>query len=179
MADASNTSLLPIIVGGLLALGGGVVAGSFALFTRYLQSVDDETKRRAQKFEELVQVLHEHKHWLDITRSIRVYGAVGTIEQSPIHKAIAIMTVYFPEHYLKLNELDTAADQYEIWMMVASQKRMKGEIANLNEGHREASDHYLKNFHEFMRELREYAKKEFQSARKRDWRSFRNLFSKR
>jgi hypothetical protein len=58
--------LIPVVVGGLIAIAGGLVGPPFL---HHLQVKADKRKRRAEKFEELVVALHEHKHWLCVPKT--------------------------------------------------------------------------------------------------------------
>jgi hypothetical protein len=70
----ADTSLWPVVVGGLLALGG-TVAGAIATTIRDATQQRYETrKRRADKFEELVAAVYEFDHWLDGIRNRDAYG---------------------------------------------------------------------------------------------------------
>ena len=64
MADASNVSLWPVIVGGLLTMGGGVIAGGVTFVEKFVEKSAEKKKKRAEKFEELVSAVYEFDHWL-------------------------------------------------------------------------------------------------------------------
>jgi cytochrome c oxidase assembly factor CtaG len=73
-----DTSLWPVVVGGLLALGG-TVAGAIATTIRDAGQQRHETrKRRADKFEELVAAVYEFDHWLDDMRERDAFGVGDT-----------------------------------------------------------------------------------------------------
>ena len=72
----ADTSLWPVVVGGLLALGG-TVAGAIATTIRdAAQQRHEIRKRRADKFEELVAAVYEFDHWLE---SIRNRDALASV----------------------------------------------------------------------------------------------------
>lgn len=98
-------TLLPVIVGGLIGLTGGL-AGPWFLETR--KQAAEKKKKRAEKFEELIAAIHEHSHWLDTARSIRVLGIEKELGVNPVTKALAIVTIYFPEFYDEMKEVDLA-----------------------------------------------------------------------
>jgi hypothetical protein len=144
--DLIILAVAPGIVGGVVGLVGGLLGSYFG--PRWLQDQKESAekkRRRAEKFEEFVRLLHEHKHWLNEARRVHVYGLSGEVGESPMHKAIAIMTVYFPEHYQKLNDLDVAADKCESWMMQAGTRRIKGE-PEFAGGFKEVTNPYIQNF---------------------------------
>jgi hypothetical protein len=151
--------LLPVIVGGGIAIIGGLIGPPFL---HHLQQKAEKKRRRAEKFEELIATLYEHHHWLTIVRNVRVFG-LGEDRKvmSPIAKVQAISSVYFPEFEDQIRELDIAADQYEIWMMTAEQKRLKKDVTFADDA-KEVYQPYLQKFHSLLRELREFAMREFQ-----------------
>jgi hypothetical protein len=51
--------LLPAIVGGLIAIAGGLVGPPFL---HHLQQKAERKRKRAEKFEELIAALYEHHH---------------------------------------------------------------------------------------------------------------------
>ncbi len=92
----ADNSLMPVVVGGLLALSGIAVTGAITLAIHWLQSGAEKKKRRAEKFEELVSAIYQFDHWVDILRNIQVYGEEHSLEASPFAKIQAITAIYFP-----------------------------------------------------------------------------------
>lgn len=93
MADAGSSSIVPlvsVVIGGCLTLSG-------QWFLSRQQSGREAERRRSDKFEELVEALFEHKHWLDVIRDVRAFGKDGAIPPTPLPKAQAIAAVYFPD----------------------------------------------------------------------------------
>ena len=158
MADASNVSLLPVVVGGLLTMGGAVIGGLVTLGVTLLQQWHDDKKRKAVKFEELVSALYEHYHWLDKAKNIRVFNNEGELGISPIARVLAITTAYFPDLDGKVRELDIAADGYELWMFNARQK-MLDKKPNYADGFQEPWKKYLEARSALMTELKAFAEK--------------------
>jgi hypothetical protein len=110
----ADTSLWPVVVGGVLALGG-TVAGAIATTIRdAAQQRHERKKRRADKFEELVAAVYEFDHWLD---SMRGHGGPKTV--SPFSKVQSIAAVYFPQFSELISELNGASRQYRIWIVEA------------------------------------------------------------
>jgi hypothetical protein len=70
----AETSLLPVVVGGLLTMGGGAVTGGITLIVNAIQSSKDKEKRRAEKFEELVTAVYEFETWLDDRENMLAFG---------------------------------------------------------------------------------------------------------
>src|SRR4051794_23429816 len=93
--------LIPVIVGGLIAVIGGLVGPPFL---HRMQVKADTRKRRAEKFEELVGALYEHNHWLDMHKNIKLFANEGVLPVSPMGKVQAIISVYFPQFRTQINE---------------------------------------------------------------------------
>jgi hypothetical protein len=151
-------TLLPVIVGGLIGLTGGL-AGPWFLETR--KQAAEKKKKRAEKFEELIAAIHEHSHWLDTARSVRVLGSEKELGVNPITKALAIVAIYFPQFYDEMKEVDLAARHFESWMFEAGQKRLDG-AKDFRDGHIEAYDSYARNRLSILDDLRKFASEEFQ-----------------
>jgi hypothetical protein len=150
-------TLLPVIVGGLIGLTGGL-AGPWFLETR--KQAAEKKKKRAEKFEELIAAIHEHSHWLDTARSIRVLGIEKELGVNPVTKALAIVAIYFPEFYDEMKEVDLAADQFETWMFEAGQKRLDG-VKDFRDGHIDAYDPYARKRLNILNNFRKFASDEF------------------
>jgi hypothetical protein len=101
----ADTSLWPVVVGGLLAglfaLGGIGVGAVVASRRDAAQERREARKRRADKFEELVAAVYEFDHWLD---SMRGHGGPQTT--SPFSKVQSIAAVYFPQFSELISELN-------------------------------------------------------------------------
>jgi hypothetical protein len=159
----ADTSLWPVVVGGLLALGG-TVAGAIATTIRDAAQQRHETrKRRADKFEELVAAVYEFDHWLEGIRNRNVFGIGNGPERvTPFAKVQSISSVYFPQFSDLVRELERASSQYMIWIHEAAQKRLTNYIANLNEGSKEVIGPYLQKREALLDALKKFAHAEFQ-----------------
>ena len=91
----------------------------------------------------------------------RVFGAPDRNVASPMAKVQAISSVYFPEFEEQIRQLDIIADQYEIWITEAGQKRLAKDDT-FAEGATEAHQPYYEKFQSLLKELRQFAKREFQ-----------------
>jgi hypothetical protein len=154
--------LVPVIVGGLLAIAGGAVT---TVLLHFMRIKTEKKNKRAEKYEELVAAIYEYDHWLDKKKSIRVFGEEGELAPSPFAKLHAISTAYFAEFEEKIRDLERAADDYELWMSKAAQRRITGEppqsyAANFMDVY----GPYAEKQHELLRALKEFAKREFQSG---------------
>lgn len=75
-----DTSLMPVIVGGVLAIAGGATS---SVILHVMRTKAEKRNKRSEKFEEMVAAVYEHSHWLEQARNIRVFGSEGAITLSP------------------------------------------------------------------------------------------------
>jgi hypothetical protein len=146
--------LLPVIVGGGLTLAGGH-------YLQTLQSKTEKQKRRAEKFEELVTAVYEHERWLGDMRNHRIFGEPSPETLSPLAKVHAISIAYFPELGNDIEQLESAARDYEMWMLDAAQKRIASGNADTS-GHQEAVRAYVGAMKDLLLALRSVSRQEFQ-----------------
>jgi hypothetical protein len=109
MAIKMDATLVPVIVGGLLTVAGGLIGSGITLAVKWFESSQEKKKRRAEKFEEFVRLLFEHRQWLDTMESRVVFGKDEREGLSPLARAEAICSVYFPSARQGLDRLDNAA----------------------------------------------------------------------
>jgi hypothetical protein len=159
----AETSLLPIIVGGLLGIGGIGVTGGITLIVNQQQSSREKKKRRSDKFEELVAAVYEFDHWIDNHRRKVAYGQEWTETVSPFAKVQSISSVYFPQYDRQIIELKAAASGYRSWMSGYGGKRLAGTLDPLeSDGFGEAYRPYLEKLNTLLDALKEFAREEFQ-----------------
>jgi hypothetical protein len=159
MADGS---LAPVIVGGLLAMGGGAVTGGITLIVNAIQSSKDKEKRRAEKFEELVTAVYEFEAWLNDRENMMAWGEKVEIGVSPLAKLESISAVYFPTFMKKIEALALVSKNYQAWMAEAGFKRTSGKTAQeVNEGLIDVYNPYLVRRDELLEELKKYAVENF------------------
>jgi hypothetical protein len=159
----ADSSLWPVVVGGLLALGG-TVAGAIATTIRdAVQQRHETRKRRADKFEELVAAVYEFDHWLEGIRNRDAFGQDKVPETvSPFAKVQSISSIYFPQFVEPIAELDRASTQFRIWIHQAEGRRVTNNIAQLSDGFNEASAPYVQKRQELLAALQKFAHDEFQ-----------------
>jgi hypothetical protein len=131
--------LLSVVIGGLLAIGGG--AGT-QWYLHKLRTEEERRGRRAAKFEELVAALYEHEHWLQIDTRIKVYGEASERTVNPIAKIEAITAVYFSEFMDDVAKLRRAATQCEAETSKAALQRIQGKTEGLGKAAVEAYSPY-------------------------------------
>ena len=85
---------VPVIVGGILAIAGGIAGQSLT----HIVSVRRERKKLIrEKAEALIAALYEHRDWVGRENSRLVFGSELPEMPSPLDKAYAIQELYFPE----------------------------------------------------------------------------------
>lgn len=154
-------SLVPVIVGGLIGLAGGIAGPPLS---HWLNEGSSNKKKRAEKLEEMIGYIYAHDHWLNVLRNIRVFGAQDTQEPAPLPKAKAITAIYFPQFTDDLTELDVIASRYELWMLEKCKQRLAGNIDGLGDGQMEAYKPYMDKREEVLGKLREFAASEFATS---------------
>jgi hypothetical protein len=161
MADASDTSLWPVIVGGALALvgsfGGVIIANVF-------QGRREKEKRQAEKFEELVKTIYEFESWL-IERRDSSYDRDSKPREiiSPLAKIDAITAIYFSRFMPMVHDLSRrASSHFEEW--IAHNRRDILQGASSPDGHNEAYGTFLAKRSVLLEALSKFADEEFAAA---------------
>ena len=153
-------NLAPVLVGGLLTLGGVVAAALGTVIRDVVQRRSEERKRRADKFEELVASVYEFDHWLDRLKDRFVFGADVPETVSPFAKVQSNSSVYFPQFSILANDLDEAATDYRHWMIGAGEKRLNKDPTYLA-GFIEAYEPYKRRRNALLDALQQFARKHF------------------
>lgn len=161
MAEASDVQLLPVIVGGLLAMGGGLIAGASTIFISWRKDKTDLKVRRAEKIEQLAAAIYEFDHWLETKQSIMVYLTDEKLGPSPFYKIQAIAAVYFPALLPQIALLKGGSHIFTDWIAKAALKRLEGNIAGVNEGLTGAYNPYLEAQSGLLVQLIQQAQREF------------------
>ena len=161
MADAPTlgsvlATVVPVMVGGLIAIAGG---GGTQWYLHKLKSEEEKKAKRAAKFEEIVGALHEHKHWLTVKESERLFGVEGTKLPSPLGKASAIACLHFPEIKPSIKDLQGLSTKYELWMLERMGERLAGKEVS-REGMIELFKAFGWKFDEVVSALEELARRE-------------------
>ena len=152
--------LLPVLVGGAIGIIGSFV-GPF--FLQRVKDAADKKRKRVEKFEELVAAVVEHYHWMANVRYFFLTGQGSQGTLSPITKIEGIVSTYFPEFEMLVRQLDSASNQYEMWILDTGQKRVRGEQGYEKlTGHDGVLTKYTEKRAEFMLELKLFARRKFQ-----------------
>jgi len=111
----------------------------------------------------LVAAVYEFDHWVDSIRQRDAYGVDGIPETvSPMAKVQSISSVYFPQFDGLIREWDLAVIQYRVWIHTAGQKRLAGNVTQVNDGLEEAYKPYWQKRDALMDALKQFAREEFQ-----------------
>jgi hypothetical protein len=159
---AGETNLLPVIVGGLLTIGGGAVGGFGTLVRDAILNRQEKSKRKADKFEELVVAVYEFDQWVDNQRVKAIAGNDETPMVSPFAKVQAISAIYFPQFDPDVIELDKATSIYRMWMSNLGVSRVAGTMGNKPVGFIESYHPYNVARETLLKKLKEFAHGEFQ-----------------
>lgn len=153
------TTLVPVIVGGVIGLAGGLLGPPL---THWLNKKTDRKKREAQKLEELIDALYEYSHWLASIQNIRVFGHEMPEKPNPISKAIAITAIHFPQFNSEILELELMTNSYHQWMFSRARARLDGtKSGELTQGFSDAYKPFLEKFNVVVKRLKDYAEAEF------------------
>src|SRR5260370_25146474 len=156
-----DTSLWPIVLTGLFTLSGslgGIGVGLVGSARRdAAQERHEKAKRRADKFEELVAAVYEFDHWLSGVRERDAFGVSPDIPVtvSPFAKVQSISSVYFQQFSELILELETASDQYRIWMYQAEGRRVS-KNAQYADGFSEAYGPYVQKREALLDALKKF-----------------------
>jgi hypothetical protein len=98
MADPSIldelTKAVPVVIGGLLALSGGLVGH---IVTHRLAKSRERESMTRQKAEALVKALYAHMQWLEEKRITLIFRGGEHDTPAPLDEARMIQRLYFPE----------------------------------------------------------------------------------
>jgi hypothetical protein len=98
MADSSIyteiAKAVPVVIGGLLAVGGGVIA---QIVTHRLAVRREQANLRRERLESLVKALYGHQRWIEEKLQIVVFENEDHRAPAPIDEARMLQTLYFPE----------------------------------------------------------------------------------
>jgi hypothetical protein len=164
MTDISAASLLivllPVVVGGAIGIIAGLV-GPYCI--QRAKDAADKKRKRAEKLEELIAAVVEHFHWISAFRYFTISGQGSEPTLSPITKVQAITGTYFPEFDVLVQQLDSASNEYEKWILSIGQKRVRNERGYEKlVGHDEVLKAYTEKQQAFLTALRRFARREFQ-----------------
>lgn len=157
----ANDSLWPVIVGGLLAMGGIAINNVVNFLLNRQKSEEEKRKERAAKFEELVAAIYEFDHWLDIERNRGLGSITDAPTMSPFAKIQAIGAVHFPNLDPLIRELEDKTATYRNWIETANYQRQSGQLVKFPSGYMEALKPYMDARDKLIDELKGFAHRKF------------------
>jgi hypothetical protein len=131
--------LWPVIVGGLLTMGGGLIAGLLTIFTKWIDLDAERRRRHVDKVEQLVSAVYEHDQWIDEARS-RAFRGETVDPISPLAKIEAISAAYFPAVRSHVVRFKNETNKYIVWIAEARMKTLRKESDTINDGLRSYLD---------------------------------------
>lgn len=153
MLGQTLVSLLPVIIGGLIALLGGAVG---PVVSHFLTSKNDRKRERIEKFEELFELLGDYERWVESEYKRMVWGEKTVSRPSPLLRAQAICAMYFHDLKPYLVELNEATANYFLWMSDAGIRRVQ-KTPNISEGFKDVYAPYHRKWVECVKATSDYA----------------------
>jgi hypothetical protein len=148
-----------ILLGGALAIAGGVIGPTIV---HRLQAKEREHRLRAEKLEQLAASVLESQVWLDDKRDDKLFGKDIRPGVSPITRAYAIATIYFPELVNTVNELQQAAQSHVQWIAQTALKQVEGEEVQFPPADLHANyKKYMDKLQDTITEINRTASREF------------------
>ena len=115
-------SLLPVAIGGLLAIGG---AFSGTLLTYLLNQRSQRKKIKREKLEQLLSAANKTEHWLDQYKNTSLRGIEENIGPSPISEVEYLSALYVNELSLEVTRLSYTAAKYFEFIATTNSKRLE------------------------------------------------------
>ena len=138
---------LQTLLGGVLAIGGGVGAPAV---THWLNRKEVARRERQQHFNELIDAMHDNDHWLTEVRERCVGGAPNQIRLEPTSRIRAIVWLHFDQLIDAIDEYVEQHDTMKIFYSQEQLKRLEGRLnpdivqfTKLNRAYRKAFDDAL------------------------------------
>jgi hypothetical protein len=85
---------IPVVIGGLLAVGGGI-AGQ--VFTHRLAERREKAKLQRERLEALVKALYAHEQWLSAKWNTMIFRNEDHDAPSPLDEVRMLQALHFPE----------------------------------------------------------------------------------
>lgn len=102
-------TLAPVIVGGLLAIGGAL---SGTLLTYLLTQRAQRKKLKREKLEQLLSAANRTEHWLDEYKNTKLDNIEKDIGASPISEVEYLSALYVKELAMEVSLLSLATAKY-------------------------------------------------------------------
>ncbi|TAV99944.1 hypothetical protein ELI24_16925 [Rhizobium ruizarguesonis] len=146
--------LLPVIIGGTLAILGGALS---PLLSHFLTGRRARAERRIQQFEAMVSAVYEHGEWLEMHNRSFVFGEAIEPGPSPMNKVHSIAIIHFPELVAPVLRMSILGLEYQQWMAGAGKARVVGNVPGMSEGFKKAHTGWIKAQGDFLDVAAKYA----------------------
>jgi hypothetical protein len=115
---------IPVVIGGILAVGGGVIA---QVVTHRLAISRDERNLRRERLESLVKALYAHQQWIEDRFNTMIFKNAEHDIPSPLNEVRMLQILHFPE--LSTEVCAVLDAQLPLLKFIGDQKvaRMNGE----------------------------------------------------
>ena len=119
-------SLVPVIIGGLLAIGGAL---SGTLLTYFLNEKSQHKALKRMNIEKLLDAANRTEHWLDEYKNTKLGQCEKDIGPSPISEVKYLNKLYVTELDSEVSRLSLVASQY--FSLIASCHKIKIETGSI------------------------------------------------
>jgi hypothetical protein len=135
-------TLLPVIVGGMIAITGGVLG---SILSHILKTSSDRRDRRRAKLEEIVTLTFETEQWLERQRDYFWRGKQEVNGLSPLDKCKSMTNLYFPALRDPMSNFWMSAVTINKWILTGGQERSNaGEVSKAHmDSYSQAMNHSI------------------------------------
>ena len=136
-------SLVPVMIGGLLAIGGAL---SGTLLTYFLNEKSKRKALKRDKLEKLLNATNRTQHWLDEYKNTKFGIYEKDIGSSPIYEVKYLAKLYVKELNPEVTRLSLVSAQY--FSLIASCHKQKLETGSIPSS-------FIENYTPIINELTE------------------------
>lgn len=129
---AAVIPMIPVVVGGLLAIGGGLAV---AIANHFFTARRERAVAKRAKLDNLVSAAHDLAIWLKKNDNYYLWGRDEVLEKSPMATILTVSGLYWPELTPEARVLDTAVDGYIQWLIDGAQLRLAATPPIVPPGH--------------------------------------------
>jgi hypothetical protein len=127
-------SLVPVIVGGVIAITGGLV-GSFA--SHVLEQRREKNRNKREQLLRVVAAAYDLTLWTKKNDNYYLWGREEVLEQPPMATIMAITRLYWRELAPEAHKLDFTVDEYLKWLMEGAELRLAANPPLVPKAHRD------------------------------------------
>jgi hypothetical protein len=97
MTDPATTNLIPVVIGGAIALSGSIVTQVFALISSHIQRRHDRDVRQRERLERLAEAVGAALPWYQVLGRCRSIEDIVSAPPPPEARRAAVLAhLYFP-----------------------------------------------------------------------------------